>query len=169
MQEILSSSPPMVTVICDPNKSRARHHRSIKLGSKLNYLNKKVVFMLDLTAWISYREAASLKSQVASTITYVFQPKQLTKCVSHPYLKRHVQNPQCWTKHLETSSLFDFPFTTSETKLDYYHQIITRKRIYELSHELPSNLRLKDLRDLEIWRKSLKCLNLMASTQPATQ
>ena len=29
----------MVTGICDPNKSRARHHRSLKLGSKLKYLN----------------------------------------------------------------------------------------------------------------------------------
>ena len=28
MQEIRSSSPPVVTGICDPNKSRARHHRS---------------------------------------------------------------------------------------------------------------------------------------------
>ena len=31
--------PPVVTGICDPNKSRARHHRSLKLGSKLKYLN----------------------------------------------------------------------------------------------------------------------------------
>ena len=28
MQEIRSSKPPVVTGICDPNKSRARHHRS---------------------------------------------------------------------------------------------------------------------------------------------
>ena len=27
MQEIRSSNPPVVTGICDPNKSRARHHR----------------------------------------------------------------------------------------------------------------------------------------------
>ena len=38
MQEIRSSNPPVVTGICDPNKSRARHHRSFKLGSKLKYL-----------------------------------------------------------------------------------------------------------------------------------
>ena len=41
MQEIHSSNPPVVTRICDPNNSRARHHRSLKLGSKLKYLNKK--------------------------------------------------------------------------------------------------------------------------------
>ena len=38
MQEIRNSNPPVVTGICDPNKSRARHHRSFKLGSKLKYL-----------------------------------------------------------------------------------------------------------------------------------
>ena len=39
MQDIRSSNPPVVTGICDPNKSRARYHRSLKLGSKLKYLN----------------------------------------------------------------------------------------------------------------------------------
>ena len=39
MQEIRNSNPPVVTGICNPNKSRARHHRSLKLGSKLKYLN----------------------------------------------------------------------------------------------------------------------------------
>ena len=32
-------TPPEVTRICDPSKSRARHHHSFKLGSKLKYLN----------------------------------------------------------------------------------------------------------------------------------
>ena len=40
MQEIFSSNPSAVTGICDPNKSRARHHRSLKLGSKLKYLKR---------------------------------------------------------------------------------------------------------------------------------
>ena len=31
----------MVTGICDPNKSQARHHQSLKLGSKLKYLKMK--------------------------------------------------------------------------------------------------------------------------------
>ena len=39
MQEIRSSNPPVVAGICDPNKYRARHHRSLRLGSKLKYLN----------------------------------------------------------------------------------------------------------------------------------
>ena len=38
MQEIRSSNSPVVTGICDPNKSRTRHHRNLKLGSKLKYL-----------------------------------------------------------------------------------------------------------------------------------
>ena len=39
MQQIRSSNPPVITGICDPIKPRARHHCSLKLGSKLNYLN----------------------------------------------------------------------------------------------------------------------------------
>ena len=36
-----SSNPLVVTGICDLNKSRARHHRSWKLGLKSNYLNNE--------------------------------------------------------------------------------------------------------------------------------
>ena len=43
-----SSSSPVVTAICDPNKSRARHHRSLKLGSKLKYLKIFLDFFLFL-------------------------------------------------------------------------------------------------------------------------
>ena len=42
MHEIRSSNPPVVTGICDPNKSQARHHRSFKIGLKLKYLNKNI-------------------------------------------------------------------------------------------------------------------------------
>ena len=31
----------MVTGICDSNKSRAQHHSSLKLGSRLRYLNTR--------------------------------------------------------------------------------------------------------------------------------
>ena len=48
MQEICSSNPPVVTVICDPNRSRSRHHRSLKLGSKLKYLNYERDFNKEL-------------------------------------------------------------------------------------------------------------------------
>ena len=42
MQEIRSTKPPVVTGICDPNKSRARQNRGLKLGSKLKHLNLNV-------------------------------------------------------------------------------------------------------------------------------
>ena len=48
MQEILSSNPPVVTGIYDPNKSWARHHHSLKLGSKLKYLNDRALFFSKL-------------------------------------------------------------------------------------------------------------------------
>ena len=53
MQEIRSSNPPVVTGICDRNKSRARHYCSLKLGSKLNYLNKIYYFFIDVAHHIS--------------------------------------------------------------------------------------------------------------------
>ena len=39
MQKIRSSNHPVVIAICDANKSRAQQHPSLKLGSKLKYLN----------------------------------------------------------------------------------------------------------------------------------
>ena len=39
MQEIRSSNPPVVTGICDPSKSRARHHRSQSAKQELNDRN----------------------------------------------------------------------------------------------------------------------------------
>ena len=48
MLEIRSSNPPVVTGICDPNKSRARHHCSFKLGSKLKCLNIILILFLVL-------------------------------------------------------------------------------------------------------------------------
>ena len=38
MQEVHNSNPPVATGICHPSKSRAQHHRSLKLDSKLKYL-----------------------------------------------------------------------------------------------------------------------------------
>ena len=38
-EKIRSSNPPVVIGIRHSNKSRARHHRSLKLGSKLKCLN----------------------------------------------------------------------------------------------------------------------------------
>ena len=39
MQEIPISNPPVVFGSCEPNKYEARHHRSLKLGAKLKYVN----------------------------------------------------------------------------------------------------------------------------------
>ena len=44
MQKIRSSNPPVVTGICDPNKSQAQHHRSLKLDSKLKHLNIELLY-----------------------------------------------------------------------------------------------------------------------------
>ena len=38
MQVIRSSNPPVVTGICDPNKSRARHHRNTLQLSVNDYI-----------------------------------------------------------------------------------------------------------------------------------
>ena len=44
MQEIRSSSPPVVTALdFDPDKSRARHYSSLKLGLKLKNLSIKKI------------------------------------------------------------------------------------------------------------------------------
>ena len=44
------STPPVVTGICNPNKSRARHHHNLKLGSRLKYLkiNRKGTYFVRL-------------------------------------------------------------------------------------------------------------------------
>ena len=43
----------MVTEICDPNKSGARHHRSFKLGSKLKYLKALLTLLVVLQVKLS--------------------------------------------------------------------------------------------------------------------
>ena len=39
-QEAPSWDPPVVTGICDPNKSWARHHCSLKLESKIEHISR---------------------------------------------------------------------------------------------------------------------------------
>ena len=48
MQEIRSSDPLAVTGICEPNKSRARHHHSLKLGSRMKYVKISHTFKTEL-------------------------------------------------------------------------------------------------------------------------
>ena len=45
-EETHNSNPPVVTGICNPNKSQVRHQHSLKLGSKLKYLKKDQLLLL---------------------------------------------------------------------------------------------------------------------------
>ena len=50
MQEFRSSNPPVITGICDPNKSRAQHHRKglkVLLFSKKDSILFSIVRMVD--------------------------------------------------------------------------------------------------------------------------
>ena len=63
MQEIRSSNPPVVTGIFEPNKSRARHHRCLKLGSKLKYRKNKMNFFLFPMCCLTLTTLISLMSR----------------------------------------------------------------------------------------------------------
>ena len=61
MQEIRSSKPPVVTGICDPNKSRARHRRSILIHfySKTSritiiYRDRLIIFWHIFKRWLLF-------------------------------------------------------------------------------------------------------------------
>ena len=73
MQEIRSSNPPVVAGICDPNKYWARHHCSLKLASKLKYLNYEIFFLFHLQ-----RSFCSRDIQI-----FVFLSSPLFLSVSH--------------------------------------------------------------------------------------
>ena len=47
MQEIRSSNPPVAAGICDFNKTPARHHLRLKLGSKLKYLKHSLAYEIE--------------------------------------------------------------------------------------------------------------------------
>ena len=51
MQETHSLNPPVVSGICDPNKSPVRYYRSLKLGSKLKYLKNE----RSIDFWINWK------------------------------------------------------------------------------------------------------------------
>ena len=60
--------------------------------------------------------------------------------------------------------LAQFLCPTSETELDYYHQKVNVR----VDSRIAKWLKTYDLRKLRISKKSLKCLDLMASTQPSS-
>ena len=79
MQEILSSNSPVVTEICDPNKSRARHHRSLKLASKLKYLKRNVFYRVTCSVFTEI-DTSALKylarySSINSIFDWIIQPQ----------------------------------------------------------------------------------------------
>ena len=59
MQEIRSSNPPVITGICDPNKSRARHHCSLYYNDlKMSLIRK----LADKREKMTNEESAKLAS-----------------------------------------------------------------------------------------------------------
>ena len=47
IQDVCCSNPSVVTEICNPNKSQTRHHLSLNLSSKLNYVNLDKLILLE--------------------------------------------------------------------------------------------------------------------------
>ena len=93
MQEIRSSNPPVVTGICDPNKSRARHHRSLKLGSKLkhpsikNNVFHKARLLFALLTWTTANAEYNFKLNIRHNLIILDTLKQIvsnlpTNCLS---------------------------------------------------------------------------------------
>ena len=60
MQEIQISNPPVATDGCDPNKSRARQHRNLKLGSKLKYLKVNVYSRESFFFWKGIQQSGKI-------------------------------------------------------------------------------------------------------------
>ena len=75
MQENGSSNPPVVTGICDLNKSRARHRSSLKLGSRLKYLN--------LLLLLPAKTSGKLKSNEGLTKTSYLARLDVVICVNN--------------------------------------------------------------------------------------
>ena len=73
-KQVRSSNPPVVTGIRNPNKSRAQHRRSLKLGSKLNYLNIKDIVL----AKVYKKLAKELKNHQNISYLLMFIIKDLT-------------------------------------------------------------------------------------------
>ena len=82
----------------------------------------------------------------------------------HPFVSETHQNLEqniCRLFHV----LAQFLFTTRETELDF----LTTEVMDQLFHGFLKDLRFRILGNLEITKKSLKALNMMASTPPTTK
>ena len=62
MQEIHSPNPAVVTGICDPKKSGALNHHSLKLSSKLNYLSIVLLLSFSACATVEWMTSAQWKT-----------------------------------------------------------------------------------------------------------
>ena len=72
MQEIRSSNLLVVTGTCDPSKSRALHHHSLKLSPKLIYLNMVLLLSFSTCATMEWMTSAQWK------ITSTYQRSTIT-------------------------------------------------------------------------------------------
>ena len=71
----------MLTGICDPNKSRAWRHRSLKLGSKLKYLNHgKCLELLDTEQFqkLNHDQTKTIERKVQNALRKIKSKLQLT-------------------------------------------------------------------------------------------
>ena len=71
MQEVYSSNPLVVTRTYDPNKSWARHHRSLKLGMKLKHFNNGMIMssILKLINNTDFKSALATASIINRNVT----------------------------------------------------------------------------------------------------
>ena len=59
----------MATEICDSDKSRARHHRSLKLGSKLKHLKCQIFFIEYEKNFTEYKKTLLLQISTRTNVS----------------------------------------------------------------------------------------------------
>ena len=117
MQKICSSNPPLDTGICDPNKSQAQHHHSLKLGSTIKFCIRsrllslvfinycledcysyyKITFKLELRTNLKtfpFKKKTEAQNS-ASTISFTFQPSQMVQYFSLMSQIKKILNEKC--------------------------------------------------------------------------
>ena len=90
MQEICSSNPPVVTGICDPNKSQAQHHHSLKLGSKLKYLKIQLTMAINfMSSTDSDKTGAMYTKSNNVEIMMVSETDEITEDLFDSFLQKY--------------------------------------------------------------------------------
>ena len=111
MQEIRSSNPPVVTGTCDPSKSRAQHHHSLKLGLKLKYLNmifcsfSFILFLVPIVSFCSYLILVCKRMHlIHKPVVFKGWPKHLQRlCILFYRIKNFFSPPTPAIKFSRTS------------------------------------------------------------------